>query len=272
MKSFLLLYLSLFTSYVFTQIGYDIQPDRPGLGESSQVLRKGFLQIESGGNYQWDKVESMASLSIVSQREVSFNSTFLRLGISDFCEFRLAWNIGQGFDLYEPINSTTTFIDKSPIGLSPISLGFKVKVLNGGGWIPSTALLGMMGIPNWASTDLVATSFSPSILVPMEWDLADRWLLTINNGLFWDGEVIDASYFNSFGLDWMATKTIGLFVELYSNYDKANNLQPGFNGGIIWRIRENLQLDLSSGFGLLSQMPNGFINGGVSYRLNFNKK
>ena len=80
----LLLIFSFFcSSYVFAQTGYDIQPDRPGLGESSQVLKKGYLQIESGGNYQWDKMEGMSvDEPPIYQGEISFNSTFLRLGIS----------------------------------------------------------------------------------------------------------------------------------------------------------------------------------------------
>jgi hypothetical protein len=269
MKSLLVFSFFCYSTYLFAQTGYDIQPDRPGLGESSQVLRKGYLQIESGGNYQWDRMDGMLFEPPIYQREIAFNSTFLRLGISDFCELRFAWNIGQEFSSF---NSTTPFVDNNGVGLSPLQVGFKVKVLNGGGWIPSTALLGMMGIPNWASSHLTSSSFSPSLLIPMEWDLTDRWLLTINNGFFWDGEVIEPSYFNSLGLDWMATDKIGFFVEAYSNFDKSNKLQPGLNGGIIWRVRENLQLDLSSGFGLTREMPDGFINGGMSYRLNFNKK
>jgi hypothetical protein len=264
MKTFLFLSFLSVSTFIFTQTGYDIQPDRPGFGESSQVLRKGYLQIESGGN-----VSSL--FTSLHLKNVAYNTTFLRLGLSDFFEFRFAWNLGQDFSSYKPIGSSTSVVNKSRVGFSPLSFGFKVKVFEGGGWIPSTALLGMMGIPNWASSHLTSFSFSPSILIPMEWDLSDDWLLTLNNGLFWDGEEINPSYFNSLGLDWMLMQRVGVFAEVYGNYDKINGLLPGFNGGIIWRAKENLQFDLSSGFGLAKEMPNGFINGGLSYRLNFNK-
>jgi hypothetical protein len=236
------------------------------------VLRKGYLQIESGGNYQWDRSDESFLTPTLQFKEVVYNTTFLRLGLSEFFEFRIAWNLGQDFSSYLPIGGTTAVVNKSSVGFSPLLIGFKAKVLDGGGWIPRTALLGMMGIPNWASSDFIATSFSPSILVPMEWDLCDRLLLTINNGLFWDGENIKPSYFNALGLDFMVTERIGFFAEMYSNYDKIDGFLPGFNGGVIWRVKENLQLDLSSGLGLIKKMPNGFINGGISYRLNFNKR
>ena len=272
MKFLALLSCFFLSRSVFAQTGYDILPDRPGLGESSQVLRKGYFQIETGGNYQWDRSDENFLSTTVHFKEITYNTTFLRLGLSEFFEFRFAWNLGQEFSSYLPIGGTTAVVNRSSIGFSPLAIGFKAKVLVGGGWIPSTALLGMMGIPNWASSDLIASSFSPSILVPMEWDLSSRLLLTVNNGLFWGGEDIKPSYFNSLGLDLMVTERIGVFGEMYSNYDKIDGFLPGFNGGIIWRVKENLQLDLSSGLGLTKQMPNGFINGGISYRLNFNKR
>ena len=270
MRTTLIYFFTILSSMVFAQTGYDIQPDRPGLGESSQVLRKGYLQIESGGNYQWDKQENGFGTSKIITRETNYNSTFLRFGFSDFCEFRLAWNIVGSYRKF--YGGLMTATNKTPIGFSPLSLGFKAKVLEGDGWIPSTALLGMMGIPKWASSHLTSSSFSPSLLLPMEWDLSDRLLLTINNGLFWDGEAIKPSYFASLSLDWMALKKVGLFIEAYNNYRNQTSILPGINGGVLWRVRENLQLDLSSGFGLTSEMPNGFINGGISYRINFNKK
>jgi len=272
MKFIALLSCFCLSTYGFTQTEYNIMPDRPGLGESSQILRKGYLQIEAGGNYQWDRTDDNFLGPMIHFKEVAYNSTYLRLGLSDFFEFRCAWNFGQDFSSYTPIGGTNSIVNKSKLGFSPLSIGFKAKVFDGGGLIPRTALLGMMGIPNWASSHLVASSFSPSMLVPMEWDLTSSLLLTMNNGLFWDGEALKPSYFNALGLDWMVVDGIGLFVEMYSNYTKSDGLLPGFNGGIIWRVKENLQFDLSSGVGLTKQMPNGFITGGISYRLKFTKR
>jgi hypothetical protein len=269
MKAVFLFAVTIASFSVFSQDQYSIQPDRPGLGESSQVLRKGYLQIESGGNFQWDKQENTL-LEPIYTKETSYNSTFLRLGLSEFCEFRFAWNIGNEEVSYTPIGGVKQ-INRTAVGLSPISLGFKAKVLEGGGWIPSLALLGMMGIPNWASSHLQSSSFSPSILLPLEWDLNDKWLLTINAGAFWDGEVIEPAAFGSVGIDWMAFNKVGLFVEGYGNYQDEEGILPGFNGGVVWQVRENLQLDVSAGVGLNERMPDGFINGGISYRLHLLK-
>ncbi len=51
------------------------------------------------------------------------------------------------------------------------------------------------------------------------------------------------------------------------NVDEVGNFLPGFNGGVVWRLLPNLQLDLSAGIGLNKEMADGFINGGISYRL-----
>jgi hypothetical protein len=65
----------------------------------------------------------------------------------------------------------------------------------------------------------------------------------------------------------MLLDKVGIFLETFANQDEQNDFQPGFNGGVIWRVLDNLQLDISSGMGLNVNMYDGFINGGLSFRL-----
>lgn len=233
----------------------EIQPDRPGLGESSQIVPLKYFQIEAGGNYEWDKESNISATSI------TYNSTTLRYGLFNNFELRLAVNFQQDFFKTPLGNSNTN------VGFTPWSFGFKGRICDAKGLLPSAAILGNLAIPYPASSSYKTAYIAPSILIPMEWDLAESLLLTVNVGTFWDGDSPIPSYFSSLGFDYALPANFGVFVEGYMNVDEVGNFLPGFNGGVVWRLLPNLQLDLSAGVGLNKEMADGFINGGISYRI-----
>jgi hypothetical protein len=233
----------------------DIQPDRPGLGESAQIVPLKYFQIEAGGNFEFDKEDNKLSNSL------TYNSTTLRYGIFENFELRLAFNIAQDFVKIGSINNNTN------VGFTPWSLGFKARICEAKGLRPSAAILGNLAIPYPAASFYRTAYIAPSILIPMEWDLSETLLLTVNLGSFWDGNGPTPSYFSSLGFDYALPANFGVFIEGYMNVDETGNFSPGFNGGVVWRLKPNLQLDLSAGIGLNKEMADGFINGGISYRI-----
>jgi hypothetical protein len=242
-------------SYAQTEDPGDIQPDRPGLGESSQIVPLKYFQIEAGGNYEFDNENN------VSAKSVTYNATTLRYGIFDNFELRLAFNFAQEFVKVGSINAN------SKLGFTPWSLGFKARICEAKGIRPSAAILGNLAIPYPAASFYKTTYIAPSVLIPMEWDLTSSLLLTVNVGGFWDGETALPSYFSSLGFDYALPGNFGVFVEGYMNVDETGDFQPGFNGGLVWRLMPNLQFDISAGIGLNAAMPDGFLNGGISYRI-----
>ena len=233
----------------------DIQPDRPGLGESSQIVPLKYFQIESGGNFEFDKDGT------VSTKSVTYNSTTFRYSIFNNFELRLAFNIQQEF------LKIGNFSTNSELGFTPWSFGFKGRICDAKGILPSAAILGNLAIPYPSSNNYKTAYIAPSILIPMEWDLTESLLLTVNIGSFWDGDGPIPSYLSSLGFDYALPANFGVFIEGYMNVDETGSFQPGFNGGVVWRVLPNLQFDLSAGLGLNSQIADGFINGGISYRL-----
>ena len=232
-----------------------IVPDRPGLGESAYLVPKGIFQIESGVNIEWDRENG------IHRRSYTYNATTLRFGISGSFELRAAANLQQ--DYLSKLLSEQT----SELGLTPWSLGFKTRIAENKGWIPRTALLGNLAIPYSASPTFRTSYIAPSFLIPMEWDLSDQVLLTINTGAFWDGENAAPAYFGSFGLDYVLRPGLGIFIESYMDFDEQGSFLPGFDAGVVWRLTPDIQLDLSTGIGLNPEMADGFLNGGVSYRI-----
>jgi hypothetical protein len=232
-----------------------IQTDRPGLGESSQIVPLKCINIEIGGNLEFDSEPTAKSYNM------SWNNSTLRLGLFQNFELRIAGNLEQSI---QRVGGITT---KTKIGVTPWSLGFKARVSEQNKWIPRTALLGNISIPFPSASFLKTSHIAPSILAPMEWDLSNRWLLTVNTGIFWNGEDAAPDYFSSLGFDCSVLDNLIVFVEGYMNWDGRQDFQPALNGGVVWQVMPNLQFDLSAGLGLKQEMADGFVNGGVSFRL-----
>lgn len=250
-----LLFLKL-TLLAQTKDPGEIQPDRPGLGESSQIVPLKYFQIEAGGNYQWDKTTDSSTV-----HNLTYNSTFFRIGIFENVELRLSFGARQDFSRFGSVKSSTN------IGFMPWGLGFKAKICEQKGIIPRTAFLGSLQIPYPSGKFLKTNHIAPYFLLPMEWDLNPNLLMTGNIGAFWNGNNANPAYFVSLGYDYALPKGFGVFIEAYASIDDDAVFMPAINAGLVWLVKSNLKLDISTGFGLNKTTPNGFINGGISYRL-----
>lgn len=89
-----------------------IQPDRPGLGESAQIVPLNNFQFETGGNYEFDGENENRSVNII------WNNLTLRWGIFKEFELRFATSIEQG------IVGTGINLNKSKIGFAPFLYRF----------------------------------------------------------------------------------------------------------------------------------------------------
>jgi hypothetical protein len=235
----------------------EIQPDRPGLGEATSVVPKGFLQIESGGNFQWDR----AGIDDIKLYNLTYNSTFVRIGLFDRFELRLNFGLRQDFFRSKNIDSLTA------VGFMPWGVGFKSKICEQNGLLPRTSFLASLQIPYPSASFLRTKHLAPYFLVPMEWDLSEKLLLTGNIGMFWNGNDANHQYFSSLGVDYILAPGFGVFVEGYMYIDDKAEFIPSINGGLVWLLMPNLKIDISSGLGLNKTAPNGFINAGISVRL-----
>ena len=71
-----MLYSFVVNAQVETDSKASINTDRPGLGESSQVLPHKRFQLEIGGNYEFDKISQ--NIGTTQYQNVLFNTTVHR--------------------------------------------------------------------------------------------------------------------------------------------------------------------------------------------------
>ena len=235
MNRLLILILTLFISdYAFAQIS----TDRPDQTESSLVLPKGTIQIESG--------------FVSRKNELIFPNTLFRIGISKKFEFRI--NTNYIFKTNEYENKISNFSD--------LEIGTKIQIYNSETSKTSIAFLTHLSIPSankYYSNN--TTGLLSRILISHE--LNNNFGIGYNIGYnkFKDEEG-DIVYTVALG---KGINSWGIYCELYGNIsDSKSDLY--FDGGLVYLLKDNLQLDISYGTGINN--TSNYFSAGVSWAFN----
>ena len=114
--------LLIVTQFLYAQ--ETIQTDRPDQTESTSITPKSNLQLESGFFYEKTDTEL---------RNISYPTLLIKYGVNKNLELR------AGTDF----NSETVYQERNS-GISPITLGFKAKLMEERKLMPSLAFLGQV--------------------------------------------------------------------------------------------------------------------------------
>jgi hypothetical protein len=230
----------------------EIVTDRPDQSNTPLLIPQGALQIEMG------VLMEKENASGIRQTNYTYNTSLLKYGINEHFEVRFnAGYLGTRQSLNEEVTEK---------GLGPIALGMKIKLADAKGAWPQAALIGNINLPTGAP------KYKPShtatdLTISCAHDLTERWSLTYNGGMKWNGESLETTflYTASFGL--VVTKKLNLFLETYGFSTKGMSADNRLDGGITYKVLPTFQIDLSSGLGLSNSSPDYFISSGISYRL-----
>jgi hypothetical protein len=224
-----------------------IAADRPGLSDSSAVVGRGRLQIETG--VQWEKRSGETS---------TFFPTLVRIGLSKRLEARI-----EG-DTY------TTIADRDlhESGLTPVSLGFKAFL---GGNDRATAGVIASFTPAWGTGAFAEEQPSADVRLAVDWALSERWVLYPNVGLAWtegeSGPFVPGLL--ALTLGYQPKPNIEWFIDAAAELPEAEGGTASvvIDAGVAYIPRDNWQLDISAGTRAHgSTGPKPFISIGVAYR------
>jgi hypothetical protein len=237
----------LFSASAFAQSPDLIAADRPGLSDSSAVVGKGRLQIETG--VQWEQRSGETS---------TFFPTLFRVGLSKRLEARI-----EG-DTYTTIAAR----DLHESGLTPVALGFKAA-LGGGG----TATVGLIAsfTPAWGTGAFAEEKASADVRLAVDWALAERWVLYPNVGLAWtegaSGPFIPALLAVTLG--YQPKPTIEWFIDAAAELPEAEGGTASVvvDAGVAYIFRRRWQIDVSVGTRAHGDTgPKPFVGVGLSFR------
>lgn len=234
----------------------EIVTDRPDFTESSESIRKGGFQFESGVSFEGDGRDV---------RSFTAPSALMRIGIGRGTELRFA---GDGL-LSEAISGVRSS------GYSDIEVGAKFHVVYADRAGFDLAILPFVSLP------IGADGFSSGTVDPT---LKITWARELPAGFGVTGNVNvsvlsdDAGRFDqksisfSFGHDLIAGW--GSYGEIYgfSRLDRDGSRAITVNGGISHPAGDRMQFDFEAGRGITADAPDWFFGAGFAIRGSLRRK
>ena len=258
----------------------ELVTDRPDLTESSSVVPKGTVQLETG--WSMEEFDTPGG----KLRAHHFPSTLARIGLHERVELRIGWDGGQ----WQKLDLDREAVTSS--GAGDMQVGTKMALWSESQKMPETAVLVGVSLPTGTScraaeqlgNRIYCNSFNlyssrrydPSAIVAMSKTLNERFSLGWNLGAAWLTEREDSGGLDtlprgiySVALGIAATEKAGFFVEFFGDTSLTGASRPSnsVDGGMTFLVLPNVQLDASAGKGISSEAPDWFIGAGVSFRL-----
>jgi hypothetical protein len=252
--------------------GGPINTDRPTLTPANTVVPWGRLQFETG--FTFNSLGSGGSRTYT----YDFPELGVRYGVFHRVEFRLFW-LGQ---TYAQSQLRPAGPWSSLNGPSDMEVGFKTQIFEGDKkrkWLPTTALITSIMAPTGGTSYYSSQTVQPYLNLIYGWSLTDKLTLAGSTGYLGmrqqaiPGSVGKADSFSRFQQSivafYAATERTTLFYEWYifTYTNSADNRPQNYmDGGVIYRLSTNMQLDLRAGFGLSGRPDDFFTGAGFSVR------
>ena len=248
-----------------------INTDRPTFTPANTVVPPGRLQFESGFTYNRQQSPTTSN-NLYDLPELA-----VRYGLMDRVELRTFW---EGPTIASP-PSVRGRRGTRLGGGSDMEVGIKWQLFAGDKdrkWIPTTALITSAIAPTGGNSPLSSGTAEPYINLIYGWNPTEKLSVGGSTGYLGlrqqpaPGSDLRADSFQRFHQSLLAFYTVGerttLFYEwyvlMYTN--SPNNLPNHYmDGGILYRLTPNIQLDPRAGFGLSGRPDDFFTGTGLSF-------
>jgi hypothetical protein len=228
-----------------------INPDRPNVANSSQVVGNRRVQLETG--VQWDRQRDLDA-----HVRTLTTPTLLRIGVADALELRVETD-GRTI---EHASDPGTGAHTVSAGWADVSAGVKWHVADQDGVRPSVGVIAEVALPT-GSAALRGNGFRPAVELPVEWDLGHDWSLGVMPGVVRDSDatygVFAASVSKAF------SERLHGFAEVAAP-QIGHGMQTSVDAGVAWLVNKDCQLDAMVVHGMNRQTPGLSLAFGVSVR------
>lgn len=234
----------------------EFSSDRPTQAISPNLVGKGFFQIETGAIYI-NRKDASTELN-----NLRLGTTLLRYGILKNLELRLESSFQS-----TRIDSINVDFDTTYSGLGSVTAGFKVFICKEKGIRPALAIVGSITFRHLGDESYAPVYSFPVGNLAASHTLSKRWSLGYNIGFAYNGSSPDGFFVYSAFSGYKISERLWSFVEVYGKFDHGDFPRTRLDGGFTYLLRNNIQLDLTGGYGLNSNVKRFFINGGISWRI-----
>jgi hypothetical protein len=228
-----------------------INPDRPNVANSSQVVGKRRVQLETG--VQWDRQrDADAHVRTLT------TPTLLRIGVSDALELRVETD-GRTI---EHASDPSTGVHTGSAGWADLSAGVKWHLADQEGTRPSVGVIAEAALPT-GSTGLRGSGFRPTVEIPVEWDLGHEWSLGVMPGVTRDGDGTYGVFAASLGKAF--SERLRGFAEVAAP-QIGRGTQALVDAGVSWLVNRDCQIDAMVVHGVNRNTPGLSLAFGLSIR------
>ena len=243
------IFLLLVIAGIDTLAQDQIFTDRPNVTDAVILLPAGTFQAEVGFLRQINE-----SGDVVTSSYPNFS---IKYGIYDWLEMRVLSH-------YQKTDISLDGVDVVQEGFTPLTISPKIHILKPKGILPRISLVTSLALPELASSDFENEDINYGYRVLTEYTFNTlSWASGI--GTDWTDNSESAWSYSS-ALSTPISKKIGVFGELYGNFGKDLDTSIAFDTGLLYLVYDNLQIDISFGFGLNEAADDGFIGLGVAWR------
>jgi hypothetical protein len=253
MKKVLTLLHILLLPQLNAQYNKTIRTGRPGQAIGPYTVGKNILQFQQGLEYDNNNINQTNYSYVTNQ--------VMRFGITETIE------LGVLLDYRSDTHSLNDTLYSSK-GLSVVQVGFRVHLSDQKGILPTSGFQARLKMPD-VSKPYGASFLAPILIYVAVWKLPKSTSLVSNYSLTYNGydALPTGKYVLNFGFP--IHKNLSGFLENYGQY-RGDTFETRFDGGFAWLLNNNVQFDLSAGYGV-NLITDYFISGGISWRLNLNK-
>lgn len=239
--------------------------DRPDFTEAAATVGRGVFQLEFGYTYEYDRPEGSRDGGIWTH---SLGEALLRVGaVSDAVELRLGLSpvsMGAGADGRE-------FTER---GVEDLYLGIKLLLAEQSGLRPDVAVLPQLTVPT-GSDAFTSDRTLPGMNLIYGWDLSDDVSLAgstqVNRAVTESRGA--AEEYHEWAQSAVAGFSVGARAGVYAEWFAFFHDEPlgtraehYVNGGLTWRLGDDLQWDIRLGVGLSEAATGLFAGTGLAVR------
>lgn len=237
-----------------------INPDRPGIADSSNVVGAGRIQVETGLQRERRSIDGKQSRTL-------FLPTLLRIGLNENFEFRVESNT------YTRITETYSMQGTARAeGVAPASVGLKYHFIEAvGSQQPSVGAI-VRFFPRSGSRNFGTTRATGDFRIVADWDFLPEWSLNPNVGVGFyesDGRRLYAAGLFAATLTYNPSKSVSIFIDtgLQSPETRHGRSSVIVDFGMAYLIGRDVQLDFSAGSRISGETsPRLFLSAGISKR------
>lgn len=238
-----------------------INPDRPDFVDSSDVVGRGHVQVETGFASERGTADGVRS-------RLSSTPVLLRFGVSDTFELRVETD---GW-LHQRTDGPGAAMHTRDSGYADASLGVKWHGLDAAGNAPSLGVILHADLDS-GSAPFRGDGIRPSLHLAAEWDLPADMSLGVMPGLSWERNAEGQRYTNALlgvVLDKSWGEHLRSFVEVSApQIARARNggSTMSFDTGVAYLLSRNCQVDAAVSHGLNRRTPDLSWTMGVSFKM-----